>query len=339
MKRGVKFSDFICQLSEPRFIMGLSSIVVAPILCRRRRMGKANSLKYSKNKSESKWIGFLFILPWLIGLICFKAGPLLMSFILSFMNYNIVSNPRFIGFQNYANMLGDADFINALGISFEYVLLTAPTRLLFSLFIAYLLAQKVAGIGIFRAVYYIPSLMGGNVAIAILWRYMFSENGLINNLLALIGIQGKAWLAGDFSALCVVSLLHVWQFGATMVIFLAAFKGVPSSIIEAATIDGCTPYGIFVKIILPLAKNTFVTIASMYSILIWNDFIFANTFISKDSAKTVAMGLKDYVGAFGNVDWGLTFAAITISILPPMIVYFALNKHVTAGMSAGAVKG
>ena len=200
-------------------------------------MGKANSLKYSKNKSESKWIGFLFILPWLIGLICFKAGPLLMSFILSFMNYNIVSNPRFIGFQNYANMLGDADFINALGISFEYVLLTAPTRLLFSLFIAYLLAQKVAGIGIFRAVYYIPSLMGGNVAIAILWRYMFSENGLINNLLALIGIQGKAWLAGDFSALCVVSLLHVWQFGATMVIFLAAFKGVPSSIIEAAIVN------------------------------------------------------------------------------------------------------
>ncbi len=125
----------------------------------------------------------------------------------------------------------------------------------------------------------------------------------------------------------------------SIMMFVSFFTFVPNELIEAATIDGCTPYGIFVKIILPLAKNTFVTIASMYSILIWNDFIFANTFISKDSAKTVAMGLKDYVGAFGNVDWGLTFAAITISILPPMIVYFALNKHVTAGMSAGAVKG
>ena len=109
-------------------------------------------------------------------------------------------------------------------------------------------------------------------------------------------------------------------------------------LIEAATIDGCTPYSIFTKIMLPLAKNTFVTIASMYSILIWNDFIFANTFISRNSAKTVAMGLKDYVGAFGNVDWGLTFAAIAISILPPMIVYFALNKQVTAGMTIGATK-
>lgn len=125
----------------------------------------------------------------------------------------------------------------------------------------------------------------------------------------------------------------------SIMMFVSFFTFVPNELIEASTIDGCTPYGIFFKIILPLAKNTFVTIASMYSILIWNDFIFANTFISSDDAKTVAMGLKDYVGAFGNVDWGLTFAAITISILPPMIVYFALNKHVTAGMSAGAVKG
>lgn len=121
--------------------------------------------------------------------------------------------------------------------------------------------------------------------------------------------------------------------------FVNFFTFVPDELIEAATIDGCTPYSIFTKIMLPLAKNTFVTIASMYSILIWNDFIFANTFISRNSAKTVAMGLKDYVGAFGNVDWGLTFAAIAISILPPMIVYFALNKQVTAGMTIGATKG
>jgi len=77
----------------------------------------------------------------------------------------------------------------------------------------------------------------------------------------------------------------------------------------------------------------------MYSILIWNDFIFANTFINKDAAKTVAMGLKDYVGAFGNVDWGSTFAAITITILPPLIAYFALNKWITAGVTMGATKG
>ncbi len=125
----------------------------------------------------------------------------------------------------------------------------------------------------------------------------------------------------------------------SIMMFVNFFEFVPNDLIEAATIDGCTPYGIFFRIMMPLAKNTFVTISSMYSILIWNDFIFANTFISKNSAKTVAMGLKDYVGAFGNVDWGLTYAAIAISILPPMIVYFLLNKQVTAGMTVGATKG
>lgn len=125
----------------------------------------------------------------------------------------------------------------------------------------------------------------------------------------------------------------------SIMMFVNFFEFVPNDLIEAATIDGCTPYGIFFKIMIPLAKNTFVTVASMYSILIWNDFIFANTFISKNAAKTVAIGLKDYVGAFGNVDWGLTFAAIGVSILPPMIVYFLLNRHVTAGMTVGATKG
>lgn len=125
----------------------------------------------------------------------------------------------------------------------------------------------------------------------------------------------------------------------SIMMFVNFYAFVPNELLEAATIDGCSPYGIFMKIMIPMAKNTFVTIASMYSILIWNDFIFANTFISRNAAKTVAMGLKDYVGAFGNVDWGLTFAAIAISILPPMIVYFLLNKQVTAGMTIGATKG
>lgn len=125
----------------------------------------------------------------------------------------------------------------------------------------------------------------------------------------------------------------------SVMMFVSFYSFVPNELIEAAVMDGCTPYGIFVKIVFPLARNTVITIASMYSILIWNDFIFANTFISDSKAKTVAMGLKDYVGAFGNIDWGSTFAAITISILPPMIIYFALNKWVTSGMTMGATKG
>lgn len=125
----------------------------------------------------------------------------------------------------------------------------------------------------------------------------------------------------------------------SVMMFYSFYSFLPNELLEAAIVDGCNTYRIFSKIVFPLARNTVITIASMYSILIWNDFIFANTFISESAAKTVAMGLKDYVGAFGNVDWGSTFAAITITILPPMIVYFALNRWVTAGMTMGATKG
>lgn len=125
----------------------------------------------------------------------------------------------------------------------------------------------------------------------------------------------------------------------SVMMFVSFYEFVPNELIEAAIVDGCSPFRTFIQIVFPLARNTVITIASMYSILIWNDFIFANTFISEMNAKTVAMGLKDYVGAFGNVDWGSTFAAIAISILPPLIIYFSLNKWVTAGMTMGATKG
>lgn len=125
----------------------------------------------------------------------------------------------------------------------------------------------------------------------------------------------------------------------SVMMFVSFYSFVPNELIEAAVMDGCSTYGIFFRVVFPLAKNTVITVASMYCILIWNDFIFANTFISDNAAKTVALGLRDYVGAFGNVNWGMTFAAIAITILPPMLVYFALNKYVTAGMTMGATKG
>lgn len=213
-------------------------------------INKKNTI-YRTNRGENKYIGLLFILPWLFGFLAFKAGPLFLAFVFSFTKYNVLSPPRFIGLANYKHMFSNADFINSVKVNFLYVLFTVPGRLIFSLFIAYLLTTKIKGIGIFRSIYYIPSLMGGNVAIAILWRYMFLKTGLLNSILANFGIGGYAWLTHNISALIVVSLLHVWQFGATMIIFLAALKGVPVSLKEAAFIDGAKRRTIFLRIILP----------------------------------------------------------------------------------------
>jgi len=125
----------------------------------------------------------------------------------------------------------------------------------------------------------------------------------------------------------------------SIMLFVSFFKFIPDEIIEAAIVDGANDLIIFFGLMLPLIRNTVITVLSMYSIFIWNDFIFANTFISDSARKTVSIGLQDYIGAYGNIDWGATFGAICISLIPPFAVYFLLNKWVIAGMTAGAAKG
>jgi oligogalacturonide transport system permease protein len=207
-----------------------------------------------RQSSRIKWqqnIGFFFILPWLIGFLAFKTFPLLMSLYISFTEYRIITPPFFIGLENYIQVFTDPVFRQSVKVSVFYVLMTVPSRMLFALFIAYVLNSKVKGIGFFRSVYYIPSLMGGSVAVAILWCYMFMSNGLINQALGFLGLPALPWLAHPALALFVISVLHVWQFGSTMVIFLAALKGVPSTLLEAAVVDGASRTRTFWSVVIP----------------------------------------------------------------------------------------
>lgn len=125
----------------------------------------------------------------------------------------------------------------------------------------------------------------------------------------------------------------------SVLIFTRFYKYVPNEIIEAAVMDGCNIYQVFYRIMLPLTNNTIITVASIQFIFIWNDFIFSNTFTNDSQYKTIAVGLQEFIGAFGATDWGQTFAAISISILPIIAIYLILNKNVMAGMSEGSVKG
>lgn len=121
-------------------------------------------------------------------------------------------------------------------------------------------------------------------------------------------------------------------------LFTAFYKYVPNEILESAAIDGCSIYGTFFKVVLPISKNTFITVITMNVIFIWNEYIFANTFISDSLMKTIPVGLQDFKGEYGVTNWGLNFAAIVITVLPVLIMYFILNKQVVAGMAAGAIK-
>jgi raffinose/stachyose/melibiose transport system permease protein len=124
----------------------------------------------------------------------------------------------------------------------------------------------------------------------------------------------------------------------SVLLFVNFFKFVPDEIVEAGVLDGCSAYGIFGRIVFPLSTNTVVTVVAMNAIFIWNDFVFSLTFINKTARKTISLGLQDFIGSHGLTDWGATFAAICISTLPTLILYFALNRKVVGGMTLGAVK-
>ena len=198
-------------------------------------------------------IGYSYIAIWIIGFLVFKFYPFMSSLFYSFTNYNLFKESvENIGFANYEKIVDTAKYLKSYIVTFKYAFMTVPLKLLFALFIAYLLNFKIKGINLFRTAYYIPSILGGSVAIAVLWQFLFQNEGLVNTIIGLFGVKPVNWLGSPDYALFVICLLRVWQFGSAMVIFLAALKGVPQDLYEAASIDGAGKFTQFLKITIPL---------------------------------------------------------------------------------------
>ena len=197
-------------------------------------------------------VGILYILPWILGILLLKLFPFGLSLFLSFTRYDLMSPPEFIGISNYLEMFKDELFIKSLGNTIRYVIITVPLKLAFALFVASLLNFKIKGVGFFRTAYYLPSILGGSVAISVLWRFLFADNGLVNMLLKILHIPTISWMGDQKYALLTIGLLSVWQFGSSMVIFLAALKNIPNTLYEAARIDGASKIRMFFSITFPL---------------------------------------------------------------------------------------
>ncbi|CAH1649002.1 putative ABC transporter permease protein YesP [Hyphomicrobiales bacterium] len=196
---------------------------------------------------------FLFLSPWLIGMICLTLGPILASFYLSLTSYDMFSAPQWIGFDNYIKMaFEDSRYYQSLKVTFSYVFLSVPLKLAFALGIAMLLNRGLRGLGFYRSVFYLPSLLGGSVAVAIMWRQVFSYDGIINQVLLKFGIDGPSWITSTDYALYTLVALAIWQFGSPMVIFLAGLKQIPQDIYDAAEVDGAGPIRKFVSITIPM---------------------------------------------------------------------------------------
>ena len=205
------------------------------------------------SKLEQGYMGFVLILPWLIGFCIFKLYPFVSSLMYSFTDYDLFRGVQnVVGFQNYIDAFTKAKNIKALKVTSTYAFMTVPLKLIFALFIAYILNFKIKGVGLFRTAYYVPSILGGSVAIAVLWKALFKNDGVVNTILTMLGFESINFLADKNWALFIICLLRVWQFGSAMVLFLAALKGVPEDLYEAASIDGATKGRQFLSITIPL---------------------------------------------------------------------------------------
>jgi len=211
-------------------------------------------MKRRKSKSFNKsWEAYLFLTPWIIGMLAFTIVPILLSLYYSFTQYDLFTPPRWVGLQNYRDMLSDSRLHNSLRVTFTYVALTVPFQLSFALILASVLKKQRRGVRFYRAVFYLPSLLGGSVAIALLWRQIFNRQGIVNRVLYLLfGIEGINWIGTPQTALYTLVFLAVWQFGASMIIFLGGLKQISPDYYEAAEVDGASKVQSFFKITIPL---------------------------------------------------------------------------------------
>ena len=284
-------------------------------------------MKITGQRHRKDLIGLVFVAPWVLGFIAFKAFPLVLSTILSFTEYRIISPPTFYGLENFRTAFTSPEFWNSMRVSLVYVFFTVPAKLAFSLLIAYILSSKVRGIGIFRSIYYVPSLMGGSVAIAILWQYMFMENGMINKISALFFLPQPTWLAGRYTAMFVIILLRIWQFGSTMVVFLAALKNMPTTLVEAAQVDGASRKRSFWSITMPYI--TPVIFFNLLTNLVTSFQEFNSPFVitaGGPSQATNLMSLFIYNNAFRYLRMGYSSALSLILFTVITLVTIALFK-------------
>ncbi|SDO03644.1 carbohydrate ABC transporter membrane protein 1, CUT1 family (TC 3.A.1.1.-) [Paenibacillus sp. yr247] len=198
-------------------------------------------------------VGLSFISPWLLGFLVFTLGPILASLYLSFTDYDMLSSPNWVGSDNYIHMFTkDSRFWTSVKVTFLFVFISVPLKLIFALFVATLFTRNYRGVRFYRTVYYIPSIIGGSVAVSVMWKQLFGLHGALNSGLSLLGIKGIDWITEPNTALWSLILLVLWQFGSPMLIFMAGLKQIPKELYEAAAVDGASKASNFFRITLPM---------------------------------------------------------------------------------------
>lgn len=254
--------------------------------------------------------GLVFILPWLIGFLWFQLYPVIRSLYDSFTNYTMMNQAKWVGLSNYVRLLTeDGEFWPSLKVTAFYAGLVVPGKLAFALLIAMLLNMKLRGINWYRTLYYLPSILGGSVAISAVWKILFMRDGAVNSLLVGFGGRAVDWIGSPATALGTISVLSIWQFGSSMVLFLAALKQISPSLYEAAKIDGAAKTRIFLGITLPMITPIIFFNLIMQMINVLQEFTSAFMITGGGPMKsTYVLGMKLYTDAFTHYKMGYASA-------------------------------
>ncbi|PWB53953.1 MAG: ABC transporter permease [Anaerolineales bacterium] len=260
---------------------------------------------------------YLCISPWLIGFILFYLGPILASFYFSLTEWDLLTSPQFVGMDNYIRLFTrDTLALKSFQVTLVYTLVYVPMDLIFGLSLALLLNQKLRGIGVFRTVYYLPSVLSG-VAYVVMWMWMFNpQHGLINTLLSYIGIQGPRWLLDPKWALSALIMMSLWGVGRTMIIFLAGLQDIPIVLYEVAEIDGANRWNKFWKVTLPLLTPSLLFNLIFGIILTFQTF--TNAFVATNGGpldSTLFYVLYLYRKAFEHLQMGYASAMAWVLFL------------------------
>lgn len=286
---------------------------------------KRSTEKWKACLNKESVAGVVFTLPFILGFLLFMLVPMGISLYYSFCDYNILSPPVFTGFKNYINMFHDETFFKAIGVTFYYALVSVPLRLIFALMVAMILLKTTKASGFYRAAYYLPSIIGGSVAVSILWKRMFAIDGVVNKLLSVFGLEeGISWLGNTKTAIWTLIILAVWQFGSSMLVFLSSLKQIPATLYEAARVDGAN------SVTLPLLTPTIFFNLVMQMI---NGFLaFTQCYIitqGKPMNSTLFYTVYMYQQSFEyyNTGYGAALAWVMLAIVGLITLFLFATKR------------
>jgi len=290
-----------------------------------------NFSQINLNKRHETILGWLMVSPWLIGFICFSALPMFASLIISFTEWDMLSKPEWVGFENYKTLFfEDPLALHSLNITILFTIVSIPLNIVFGLALAMLLNTSIRGLAIFRTIFYLPAILSG-VAVALMWRWIFStEFGLLNALLSMIGIEGPAWLTDRIWVLPSFVIMRLWSVGGGMIIYLAGLQSIPTNLYEAAKIDGANWWHQTRFITLPMLSPTIffqLIVGFIFSMQIFTEAFIMTNGGPADASLFYLLYL--YRTAFQYFDMGYASAlawVLFVVILVLTIILFKTGK-------------